>query len=531
MNKKIISLLLALCMLLALGLTGCANTEQSGGDNSQPPAGSGAPNDPGNNQEWDEDPAKINVILWSQSTPPTSEAMALVNEKLNEITIPSINVEVNVQIWDVGTYIGTAATAVGAGDDIDLMCTFPAAAPHFSNMSAQNMLLPLNDLLDEYCPDIMALIPEGWWDATTINDEILGVPVYASKSLTYGVRVVKEWFDELGLKAEDIKTIEDVDAMLRAFHEKHPDKIAISGDNLTLDVTYPTFDFVSNSYYDALGDSSGIAAVVPYEADGTTDYKVVSRYESEGFNTLRKMIQSWYNDGLVDKDTFSYNGNGIPLQINENVFAHFGAMTPTQTGNYMASTIHECVNIELMTGAAATGSVIQFTWALPTSCDEPEAAAKFMNLLYSDPAVVNLISYGVEGVHYVLNADGQMEFPEGMTMDSSPYYPICYNFTGNTTIGNTWAGTDPNLSKQEREAIENGLVSPLLGFTFDTSAVSDQYARLGTIAHDEYGPFVFTGAASDAQYEEFIAKLYENGLQDVMDEAQRQIDAWVAANK
>lgn len=527
MNKKIISLLLALCMLVALGLTGCTATEP-GADN---PGSSNGPGGSGDDEPFLEDPAEISVILWANGTPPTSEAMALVNEKLNEITIPKINVKVNVQIWDVGTYIGTAATAVGAGDDIDLMCTFPAAAPHFSNMSAQNMLLPLNDLLDEYCPEIMTMIPESWWAATTKNGEILGVPVYASKSLTFGIHVVKEWFDELGMKAEDIKTVEDIDAMLRAFHEKHPDKIAISGDNLTLDATYPTYDLISNSYYDALGDSSGIAAVVPYEADGTTDYKVVSRYESEGFNTLRKMIQSWYNDGLVDKDTFSYNGNGVPLYINENVFAHFGALTIPQEANYLKSTIRECIFIKLMSGAAATGSVIQFTWALPTSCDEPEAAAKFMNLLYTNADVYNLICFGVEGVHYVLNADGQMELPEGISVENSPYYPVCYNFTGNTTLGHTWAGSDPDLMDQERAAIKNSFSSPLLGFTFDTSAVSDQFARLGTIAHDEYGPFVFTGAASDAQYEEFIAKLYENGLQDVMDEAQRQIDAWVAANK
>ena len=530
MKKKIISLLLALCMLVALGLTGCTPTEPSAnnpGSSNNP----GGPDGPGGNDPFEEEPAEISVILWANGTPPTSEAMALVNEKLNEITIPEINVKVNVQIWDVGTYIGTSATAVGAGDDIDLMCTFPAAAPHFSSMSVQNMLLPLNDLLDEYCSDIMELIPEGWWATTTQNGEILGVPIYANKANTLRLFVVKEWFDELGLNAEDIKTVDDIHEMLLAFHAKHPDKICLSGDNMSTAFTYPGFDFVTSSYYDVLGDNSGIVIGVPFDANGNTDYKVVSHFESDAFNTMRKALQTWYNEGLIDKDLFSYEGNGMPLAVNADAFSEMEAQTPTMATNFATRTLHEALRIDMLPGVVSTGDVIQMTWALPTSCDEPEAAAKFMNMLYSNADIYNLICFGVEGVHYVMNADGQMEMPEGMAPDSSPYYPNCYNFVGNTTLSNTWAGSDPTLPQQEKQAIQESVNSPLLGFTFDSSSVSDQFARLISIAHDQYSPFIVTGAASDAQYEEFINKLYENGLQEVMDEAQRQVDEWVAANK
>lgn len=530
--KKIIALILALCMLAALGLAGCTPTEEQ--PNVTPSASTPASSTPGSSNTPsvpEEDPAEITVILWANGTPPTSEALALVNEKINEITIPAINVNVDLQIWDVGTYIGTAATAVGAGDNIDLMCTFAAAAPHFSNMSAQNMLLPLNDLLEEYCQDILDLIPESWWAATSKDGEILGVPIYANKANNYGITVVKEWFEETGMKAEDIKTIDDVGEMLYAFNAKHPDKLAISGDNLSLDATYPGFDFVNNSYFDILGDASGVAMAVEFDANGNCDYKVVSRYETEGFNSLRKTLQKWYNDGLVDKDAFSHNGTGFCTTVNADVFSGFSVATPTMKANRLQAMLHECMDIELMPGTVQTAALIQFTWAIPTSCDEEVAAAKFMNLLYTNADIYNLICFGVEGVHYNLDANGQMVLPDGMDASSSPYYPNCYNFVGNTILGHTWAGSDPELPQKEEAAIKASIASPLLGFTFDTTAVSDQYARIGTIAHDEYGPFVFTGAASDAQYEEFIAKLYENGLQDVIDEAQRQIDAWVAANK
>ena len=534
--KKIIALILALVLCVGL-LAGCgANTEQPNTGNSSTGSNTGNSSTPstGNNDTPStpvEDPDEIVVILWANGTPPTAEALALVNEKINEITVPEINVIVDLQIWDVGTYIGTAATAVGAGDDIDLMCTFAAAAPHYSNMSAQGMLLPLNDLLEEYAPAILDLIPEDWWAATSLNGEILGVPIYANKANNYGMTVVKEWFEETGMKAEDIKTMDDIYAMLKAFQTAHPDKIALSGDNLTLDFTYPGFDFINGTYFDQLGDATGVAAIVPFNADGTTDYKVVSRYETEGFKQTIKTLQQWYNEGLIDKDTFSYNGNGFPLTVNADAFAGISCATPTMKANRLKATLNECMDLEFMPGTVSTAAVTQFTWAIPVSCDEEVAAAKFMNLLYTNADIYNLICFGVEGVHYNLDANGQMVLPEGVDASTSPYYPNCYNFVGNTILGNTWAGTDPELPQKEDAAIKASIASPLLGFTFDTSAVADQYARIGTIAHDEYGPFLFTGAASDAQYQEFINKLYENGLQDVIDEAQRQIDAWVAANK
>lgn len=529
--KKIIALILALVMCVGL-LCACAPTEEPITPNtpapgtstpSTPAPGTDAPDEP-----VVEDPAEITVILWANGAPPQADALALVNEKINEITVPEINVIVDLQIWDVGTYIGTAATAVGAGDNIDLMCTFAAAAPHYNSMSGQGMLLPLNDLLEEYAPAILDLIPEQWWQATTKNGEILGVPIYANKANNYGITVVKKWFEETGMKAEDIKTIDDVYQLLKAVKANHPEVTPLSGDNLTLDATYPGFDLALGSYYDQLGDATGVAAIVPFKADGTTDYKVVSRYETDSFNTLRKAIQQWYNEGLVDKNAYSYNGNGMPLHNRDDVFAQFHVATPTMKANRAAGTVHETMDIEILPGTVSTAAIVQFTWALPTSCDEEVAAVKFMNMLYTNKEIYNLICFGVEGVHYNLDANGQMVLPEGMDSTSSPYYPNCYNFVGNTILGNTWAGSDPELPQKEEASIKASIASPLLGFSFDTSAVADQFARIGTIAHDEYGPFVFTGAATDAQYEEFIDKLYENGLQDIIDEAQRQIDAWLA---
>ena len=47
----------------------------------------------------------------------------------------------------------------------------------------------------------------------------------------------------------------------------------------------------------------------------------------------------------------------------------------------------------------------------------------------------------------------------------------------------------------------------------------------------EYKAQVSCGMADEATMNEFIEKLYANGFQNYIDEAQRQLDEWLAAQK
>lgn len=52
---------------------------------------------------------------------------------------------------------------------------------------------------------------------------------------------------------------------------------------------------------------------------------------------------------------------------------------------------------------------------------EPEAAMKFLNLLYGNEELVNLLAYGIEGEHYVKTEDGKIAYPEGIDPSISKY--------------------------------------------------------------------------------------------------------------
>ena len=50
--------------------------------------------------------------------------------------------------------------------------------------------------------------------------------------------------------------------------------------------------------------------------------------------------------------------------------------------------------------------------AISTASKNPERAMMFLNLLNTDPYLMTLLNYGVEGVHYNLNSDKLVEFTD-----------------------------------------------------------------------------------------------------------------------
>lgn len=526
MKKLIVALLI---LVMAFSIVGCGPTEAEVGGSPTPTPATGTKEPVDEPVDEPEETAEINVIIWGVAGVPTDEALQMVNDKLNEITIEKINTKVNFQIWDTGTYVGQAAVAVSSGDDIDLMCTFPAAAAHFAPMSSQNMLLPLDELLVEYAPELLEIVPASYFGATTKNGEIVAVPVMANKVNDMYWVARKSVFDTLGVNEADVKTLDDIHEVLLKVKEQHPNMLPLSGDNLTLDFTYPAFELTNGGYFDPLGETSAVAAIVRYDKDGNTDYKVVNRYETDEWLNITGMLQQWYREGLIDKDAITHHGQGWPLQRDKNVFSAIRVTNMVSIESQSQAVGEDLVIIKLQEGTLATNALAQMTWALPVTCDEPEAVTKFMNLLYTDAEVINLLNYGVEGVHYILQDDGTVAYPEGVTQENAEFNPGYVDYLGNHFLAYVRSGIDPDIQQRSFDFVQTATTSPLLGFSFDTGPVSDIYAQLSYICHDEYGPMLFTGAAPDGYQDEFIEKLYSVGLQEYLDEAQRQLDEWLAS--
>ena len=78
--------------------------------------------------------------------------------------------------------------------------------------------------------------------------------------------------------------------------------------------------------------------------------------------------------------------------------------------------------------------------------------------------------------------------------------------------------------------MENAEVSYYLGFTLNTTPVETELATVNSVFQEYLGQ-VRSGISDPAIIDEYLAKLEAAGVQTVIDEAQAQLDAWIAANK
>ena len=527
MKKKLLAALLTLALVASL-FAGCGGGpgEEGGSENK------GSENVGGSEDTESEiqDIADVTLSFWSLGTVPTEEAVEKVENAINAILEPEIGVRLNLNIMDVGSYIpdGKMANGVANGEDFDVVCTAAALSGHFSNMYANDMLIEMNDLLDEYGQEMVEMLPDDWFAATTINGKIYGVPTYANKAKSMYWVVRNEVIEAAGLDLSKIKTIDDVEAALIKIKEACPEYNAIGGASQTLDILYPGWTgFTEEGLFDTLGDSTGVAASVFFDGD---DLKAVSRYEDPRSLAVLKQIQKWNEMGLVDPETATDKANATPF---DNAKTASGIYVGQEDVALQRNATYNTSFVKLVGGVIGTANMQQFTWAIPTSCDEPEAAMKFINYAYTSEEVTNLLNYGIEGEHYVWDeATGTVGFPEGVTADTSEYYLGAPKaLLGNAFLAYPWTGAPVNASELGLKDMESAVYSPLLGFTLDTAKLGDNWSNIGTICKDEYCPFLFTGQFTDEIYDEFIAKIYAAGLEECLAEINAQIDAWLAENK
>ena len=168
---------------------------------------------------------------------------------------------------------------------------------------------------------------------------------------------------------------------------------------------------------------------------------------------------------------------------------------------------------------------------IPITCEDEIPVLKFLNLLYSDPDVLNIIDWGIEGVHYerVKGTNTLITYPEGVTSENDGYGLNQGWSFGNQLISYAWESVGNDNYYDEMKAFnENAIQSQAIGFMFDSSSVKSEIAALDSVLA-EYRLGLENGELDPEEYlPKFIQALREAGIEKVIAEKQRQLDSWVA---
>ena len=164
-----------------------------------------------------------------------------------------------------------------------------------------------------------------------------------------------------------------------------------------------------------------------------------------------------------------------------------------------------------------------------TVCKNPDAAMKILYLMATDEVVARYMILGIEGHNYTVDENGIARFPEGVdtsnatwNMNGPWYYP-------NQCLSLPLEVEMPTYYTDMLDAPNHAEFSEAMGFIFDSSPVYDQMAACTTVVAEYRDALLYGLVDVDSYLEQFNEELKAAGIDDIIEEEQRQFDEWRAA--
>ena len=306
-------------------------------------------------------------------------------------------------------------------------------------------------------------------------------------------------------------TLESMETLLRTISVEEPEYI-------TLFLANSNVNFASMGGYEYV-TYADIPLVIRTEDTSAT---VVNLYETEYCGELLNTLHQYYTAGYINEDASVRTA--FSRFAGEKVFLRIASGGPESDVSFSSTfgypIVAQCASDLVVTSESALGGVM----AVNARTEYPEECAAFLNAVNTDPDIRNLLNYGVEGIHYELNGDGQVRYL------TDTYRGVAYT-QGNWFILKTVAGENPEKWKVYREFNDIAIESPLLGFIPDLSGFTAECDNVSQVCR-RYENALMTGTVDP---EEFLPKLQEALEQArigiLQQELQRQIHLWMESRR
>lgn len=413
-------------------------------------------------------------------------------------------------------------------------------------------LLKLDDLIAEYGQDMVAEYGQEMLDMHKIDDSVYFIPngpmigggkycIVFPKDLLEkaGMPNFAQEMEDLMMEVFDSYTVENVKKLydkMETYLEalKEAGSINMGVNSNVVDANYGPF---GQTYINQWGWERMFQ--VNWGDDTFTVQSIYvpgsEVYDIDAFKWER--INEWYNKDYIREDYASagwapFGAGYAPENMavaGNNQFAY-------DYVNWSKEEVYEiyknvygwdveiavCNPVQHLSRGFSTGT------GIPYASKNPERAMMLINLLNSTKGqeIFRLLAYGIEGEHYTTNEDGTVTFTNATGREGA-----------DSTYGlSDWAiGTNLNKMGKDRETIqkqvalaETAVENPLSGFTFDKSAVQDQFDNCTSfVGNNLFAMVMDDWQARRVQRDKDFA---DCGIEEVMAELQRQINEYVAEN-
>lgn len=497
--KKLITLGVITSMLTA-SLIGCGSTASSDkAETSSSTPSSTVASAAASTVTAPEETANLIWYIVGDKAKDQEKVMTDLNAKLKN----KINVTLDLRVLGWGEYNDQMKLISNSQQDYDL-CFTSSWTNSFVDNVARGALLDITDLYAEYGKDIKGQIVDYLINAGMSKGKIYAIPNQQILAGQTGFGIQTEYLKKYNTTVDDLKTMEGLEAFMTNIAKNEPTKIAIN-----------------NSQPILVSDYENIANGVVIKKDDST-FKCLRGDDPALQNELR-MRNEWFKKGFIRKDIATKSDVVAEFAANKFIVLNNG-FKPGVAAEYTSSYKTEFSEVAWGQPRAGIGAGSGTMTGINVNSKNPVAAMKLINLVYSDKEIFNELVWGLENVHYKKVGDNRIE----PIKDSGYGYPdweLGNVFNGYITPGkpdDVWEVTDKMNKTAE--------VSRFLDFSFDPTPVQSQLAQLSAV-QGEFLNQEYVTKDIEALLKQMYDKDTKAGIDAIVAEVQKQIDAWAATKK
>jgi len=455
----------------------------------------------------------------------SSEQISSIEAALNEIIGPLFNATIKFTMISGGEWNDKALPALLAGTKIDVFWT-PEWMNYMTNIN-QGLLLPLNDpngqwgdLINTYAPD-------------TVRDLGAFVPANVVDGFLYGVATNKELCVPGGLMW-NLDEVEKYNIDLQEFADNQdwsmfePYLEMYKKDNPGLYPLLSTggWSWISPFIQGFLNNMEPIQIRIgePGARDGVPELL----WDSPENRERVEWHEKYYNLGYINPDS-QLNTYSIIDELNAGRFLVHDMVLKGgqvkakelegQSGNPDLRLVEIQTSASINVTTHAGGSML----GIPITSQDPPRAMMYINQMHQNIELLNIMAWGIEGVHYDFDSRG-MVIPRPMNGWSDSH-------GGMWTLGNQFrqylnANEDPMKYTQMLELTAVAWDHESLGFRFSQAGWENEYAAIYNI-NQSLQRGIITGANAGA-YDDMSNQLKAAGVERVLEGVKTDYAAWKA---
>jgi putative aldouronate transport system substrate-binding protein len=435
--------------------------------------------------------------------------LSIVLDEVNKILQDKINTTLDLQIFPTeDEYLQKVNTALASNDPPDIVFSSKGLVDYHANSKAGNFK-KLDIYLLKY-PTLNSIIDNKYLDYFRINGDLYGIPAMKKNAHNRGVMLREDLVHKYGMDLDQITTLESLEPYLEIIRENELQVIplAVAG----MDFSFGLID------WDFIIDETVPGALYP---DNRGD-EIVNQFLAPESIEYYKLMRRWSINGYMHKDAATMQ-NTLELLKSKMFFAAIHTLSPGKDAEISEHTGIGWVQVDMSEPVTTNEDILDAILAIPSGSKNPDKAFLFIELLYTDSDIKNLLDHGIENVHYTMVNENTISYPEPQ---DSGYKPGFGDRFGNMFLSYISDREDPLKYEKILEYNRKSKALHSLGFAFDHSDVEIQIRACGSVV-SAYSSMLFTGSCDiDSTIEQFRKELRAAGVEDLLMEMQYQYDTW-----